>query len=64
MVHGPMWENPCGTNFGHCGQHVQVIWASCLWGEGVANNKGADQPVLLLNLISPFVVRFFVMYHS
>ena len=25
---------------------------------GVANNKGADQPALLLCLISPFVVRY------
>ena len=59
----------CGTNFGHCGQHVQVIWASMrenmsCGGGGGENNKGTDQPALLLSLISPFVVRFFVMYHS
>ena len=59
----PMWV-ACGANFGHCGQHVQVIWALCLGGGGVGNNKGADQPVLLLSLISPFVVRFFVIYHN
>ena len=57
----PIWV-ACATHLGHYGQHIKVIKSSMrenLSSEGGGvNKKGADQPVLLLCLISPFVVRF------
>ena len=58
----PIWV-ACGTHLGYYGQHIKVIWSLMrenlsLGGGGGANNKGADQPALLLCLISPLVVRF------
>ena len=62
--------DPCGkTHMGCMWDPFGLLWATHkgymvlgarkpVFGGGVANNKGADQPVLLLCLISPFVVRF------
>ena len=64
--------DPCGTHVDCMWDQFWSLWAThtgymglmSLGGRGVANNKGADQPALLLSLISPFVIRFFVIYHN
>ena len=62
----PIWV-AFGTHLGHYRQHIKVIWSSMRenlssggggGGGGGVNKKGADQPALLLFLISPFIVRF------
>ena len=59
----PIWV-ACGTHLDHYGQHIKVIWSlmqetlSSKGGGGGVNKKGADQPALLLCLISFFVVCF------
>ena len=54
---GFMW-GPFGLlSATHKGYMVLDAKKPVFW-RGGANNKGADQPALLLCLISPFVVRF------
>ena len=59
--------NPCGL---HVGPILVILgntyrlYGPYVFGGGGANNKRADQPALLLSLISPFVVHFFVIYHN